>query len=366
MIETTLAERYLMERTFRNVMILGAASFALIVSIDFLEALRQVSERTDAGVSTAAKLTLLRSPQLLMILSPFIMLFGTLMAMAQMARSLEIAVLRAAGFSVWRIVGAPVVLALIIGAVLAVAVDPLTTRMSLSSDNLLNEVRGSGSNAEKTFRKGVWLRQEQEDGVILIHADRVLLDQDKVRGVFVWRKAEDGAFVERFDAQQADFQDRELTLINAVRSAPGGEVPTEVGDVTFSTTFELDDLVLANTRPESLSLWTLPRLMDRIGGAGIPLEPFSLRLHELFAMPLKLAAMAVIGCVFALPIHARSGGTFRLVIYGIFAGFAAFIAIQFASAVAEAGLVPVRIAAWTPPSIALLVGVTVLLFQEDG
>ncbi|MEM6914353.1 MAG: LptF/LptG family permease, partial [Pseudomonadota bacterium] len=164
MIETTLAERYLMERTFRNVMILGAASFALIVSIDFLEALRQVSNRPNVGVGTAASLTLLRAPQLLMILSPFIMLFGTLMAVAQMARSLEIAVLRAAGFSVWRIVGAPVVLALIIGTVLAVAVDPITTRMSLSSDNLLNDVRGSGSNAEKTFRRGVWLRQEQEEG----------------------------------------------------------------------------------------------------------------------------------------------------------------------------------------------------------
>ncbi|MEO1657469.1 MAG: LptF/LptG family permease [Pseudomonadota bacterium] len=366
MIETTLAERYLMERTFRNVVILGAASFALIVSIDFLEALRQVSNRPEAGVGTAATLTLLRAPQLLMILSPFIMLFGTLMAMAQMARSLEIAVLRAAGFSVWRLVGAPVVLALMIGTVLAVAVDPLTTRMSLSSDNLLNEVRGSGSNAEKTFRRGVWLRQEQEEGVILIHADRVLYDEDVMESVFVWKKRDDGAFVERFDADKAVFRDQQLTLIEAMRSAPGGDVPTIVGDVTFDTTFELDDLVLANTRPESLSLWTLPGLMQRIGGAGVPLEPFSLRLHELFAMPLKLAAMAVIGCVFALPIHARSGGTFTLIIYGIFAGFAAFIAIQFSSAVAEAGLVPVRIAAWTPPSIALLIGVTVLLFREDG
>ncbi|MEM7741642.1 MAG: LptF/LptG family permease, partial [Pseudomonadota bacterium] len=353
-------------RTFRNVMILGAASFALIVSIDFLEALRQVSNRPNVGVGTAASLTLLRAPQLLMILSPFIMLFGTLMAVAQMARSLEIAVLRAAGFSVWRIVGAPVVLALIIGTVLAVAVDPITTRMSLSSDNLLNDVRGSGSNAEKTFRRGVWLRQEQEEGVILIHADKVRYEKNVMQNVFIWRKGDDGVFIERFDAQRAVFKDQELTLKNAVRSAPGGDIPSAVGDVTFQTTFELDDLILANTRPESLSLWTLPRLMDRIGGAGIPLEPFTLRLHELFAMPLKLAAMAVIGCVFALPIHARSGGAFRLIIYGIFAGFAAFIAIQFSSAVAEAGLVPVRIAAWTPPTIALLIGVTVLLFREDG
>ncbi|MEM9810461.1 MAG: LptF/LptG family permease [Pseudomonadota bacterium] len=361
-----LAELYLMRRTFRSILILGAASFALINSIDFLEALRQVSNQPDAGVASAAQLTLLRAPQLLMILSPFIMLFGTLMAFAQMARSLEVAVLRAAGFSVWRIVGAPLALALVLGTFLAVAVDPLTTRMSLRADNLLTDIRGTGSVTDKAFRNGVWLRQKQPNSIYLIHADIVDLEAEELRGVFIWRKGPEGEFIERFDAERATFQDNALTLVDPSRSAPGGDAPTNVDDVVIPTTFELADLALSGTRPESLNLWNLPPLMKRIGGAGIPLEPFELRLHELYAMPLKLAAMAIIACVFALPIHARSGGAARLIIHGIVAGFITFIAIQFSSAVAEAGLVPVMVAAWTPPALALLIGVTVLLFREDG
>ncbi|MEE4212264.1 MAG: LptF/LptG family permease [Parvularcula sp.] len=362
----TLPERYLMGRTLKGVLVLAAASLALIISIDFLEALRQVGSRPDTSVATALELTLLRSPQLLMILSPFIMLFGTLLAFAQLARSLEIAVLRAAGLSVWRVVGAPVFLAFMIGLLLIAVVDPITTRMSLSADNLLSEVRGNDTATPKAFRDGVWLRQPADDGVILIHADRFDMDEGRFDDVFVWRKNEEGRLIERYDAPAGFLKGEELVLPQALRSVPGGELATPSEDVRFATSFAMRDLSLIGTRPESLSIYTLPRLMNRIGSAGIPLEPYALRLQELFAMPLKLASMAIIACVFALPINARGGGTARLILYGIGAGFVAFILVQFSSAVAEAGLLPVMTAAWTPPTVIFLIGVSFILFREDG
>lgn len=367
MIGATLPERYLMERTLRGVMVLGIASFGLTMSIDFLEALRQVSSLNGVGALSAAQLTLLRSPQLIMILSPFIMLFGTLLAFSQLARSLEVAVLRAAGFSVWRILSAPIVLSFALGVILVTLVDPITTRMSLAADNLLADLRGLETETPRAFRNGVWLRQDLDDGgVLLIHADTIDIDSGLMREVFVWQKDSIGGFVQRYDADDATLLGARLVLDNATLSAPGGTPSEDIGTVVFPTTFELRDLALTGNRPEVLNLWNLPRLMQRIGDAGIPLEPYSLRLHELFAMPLKLASMAVIACVFALPIHARGGGTARLILSGIAAGFVAFILVQFSQALGEAGLVPVIIAAWTPPLVTLLAGLTFILFREDG
>lgn len=367
MIGTTLPERYLMERTFRGVTVLGFASLGLTMSVDFLEALRQVSSTNGAGALAAAQLTLLRSPQLLIILSPFIMLFGTLMAFAQLARSLEVAVFRAAGFSVWRIIGAPVVLSLALGVILITIVDPVTTRMSLAADNLLASLRGAETAVPSVFRNGVWLRQEQDDDtVLLIHADSIDIDSGALENVFLWRKDREGRFIERFDAEGALLQGSELLLGEATRSAAGGNPSEPVGTIVFRTTFELSDLALTGNRPEVLNLWNLPRFMSRVGKAGIPLEPYALRLHEIFAMPLKLASMAVIACAFALPIHARGGGTARLVVSGIAAGFLAFMLVQFSQALGEAGLVPVVLAAWTPPLVTLLAGLTFILFREDG
>lgn len=367
MIGTTLPERYLMQRTLRGIMVLGFASFGLIVSIDFLEALRQVSELPGAGAAAAFELTVLRAPQLLMILSPFIVLFGTLLAFAQLARSLEIAVFRAAGFSVWRVIGAPVILAAAIGVFLITVVDPLTTRMSLRADDKLAAYKAGETAVPKVFRDGVWLRQEAEDGdITIIHAKRIDLESGALTGVIVWHKTPIGTLIERFDAARGAIEGSSVTLFDSSRSAPGAKLSEDTGTVRFPTSFLLEDLARAGDRPEVLHLWNLPSLMNRLGGAGIPLEPYALRFNEIIAMPLKLAAMAVIACVFALPIHARGGGTARLILSGIAAGFLSFILIQFSQAIGEAGLIPVVIAAWTPPLVTLLFGLTILLFQEDG
>ncbi|NNU16282.1 LptF/LptG family permease [Parvularcula sp. ZS-1/3] len=368
MIGLTLPERYIMQRTLRGIIVLGLASFGLTVSIDFLEALRQVSELPGAGAAQAFELTLLRTPQLLMILSPFIVLFGTLMAFAQLAGSLEIAVFRAAGFSVWRVVGAPVLLALAIGMFLIAVVDPLTTRMSLTADNKLASYRGGATETTpKAFRDGVWLRQDLAEGqVLIVRAERINVTTGEFGELLVWRKTPIGTLIERFDAADGQLEGQTLTLLDAKRSVPGADLSAEVGDVSFPMTFVIDDLAKSGDRPEVLHLWNLPGLMARIGNAGIPLEPYALRLNEIFATPVKLAAMAVLACVFALPIHARGGGTARLILSGIAAGFLSFILIQFSQTIGEAGLIPARIAAWTPPLVTLLVGLTILLFQEDG
>jgi lipopolysaccharide export system permease protein len=363
----TMPERYLMRRTLRGIVVLGLASYALTVSIDFLEALRQVGEAEDAGTADALALTLLRTPQLLMVLSPFVILFGTLLAFAQLARSLEVAVFRAAGFSVWRIVGAPVLLALAIGLLLITIVDPITTEMAKEADQRLTTYRGGATLEERAFGKGLWLRQDLDGGeVLVIRAGGVDLPNDRFTDVTLWRKDQAGRFIERFDDDRADLAGGEIVLTEASRTAPGEERQSEAGRVAFPTTFRIADIRRTSQRPEVLNLWNLPGLMARIDGAGIPTEPYAQRLHEIYAVPLKLAAMAVIACVFALPIHARSGGIGRLVVSGIAAGFFSFILIQFSQALGEAGLIPVVIAAWTPPLITLLAGLSLLLFREDG
>ncbi|MCQ8185593.1 LptF/LptG family permease [Parvularcula maris] len=367
MIGLTMPERYLMRRTFRGIMVLGLASYALTVSIDFLEALRQVSDAEGAGTGDALALTFLRTPQLLMVLSPFVILFGTLLAFAQLARSLEVAVFRAAGFSVWRIVGAPVLLALAIGLFLITIVDPVTTEMAKEADQRLTEYKGRASLEERAFGEGLWLRQDIVGGdILLIRAGGVDLPNERFTDVTLWRKSPDGRLIDRFDGPVAELTERELFLTEASRMAPGEDRSELAGGVRFPTTFSLADIRRTSQRPEVLNLWNLPGLMQRIDGAGIPTEPYAQRLHEIYAVPLKLAAMAVIACVFALPIHARSGGIGRLVVSGIAAGFLSFILIQFSQALGEAGLIPVIIAAWTPPLITLLAGLSLLLFREDG
>ncbi|MEM9989549.1 MAG: LptF/LptG family permease, partial [Pseudomonadota bacterium] len=167
---------YLVRRTLMGVLGLFIIIWLLVLSIDLIEAMREVSKVENAGMTEAILMTFFRTPQLMLTLSPFIFLFGTLWAFGQMAKTSEIAVMRSAGLSVWRIVAAPVALAIGIGFLITMGLDPLATKMASQAQNIKNEMRGKEANMLTPFRDGIWLRQNNGQTASTIHAQSY--DQD--------------------------------------------------------------------------------------------------------------------------------------------------------------------------------------------
>jgi lipopolysaccharide export system permease protein len=77
------------------------------------------------------------------------------------------------------------------------------------------------------------------------------------------------------------------------------------------------------------------------------------------------AAMSIIAAAFSLRL-ARLGGLAGLAGAGVAFGFVFFFFNAFAGALAGAGVIPLGAAAWAPPLVALLSGLTLLCYTEDG
>ncbi|MCA6229277.1 MAG: LPS export ABC transporter permease LptG, partial [Phenylobacterium sp.] len=72
----SILDLYLLRSATRAVAGAFAIISAVILLIQFEELSRSVGVRTDAAVSDVLWLTLLRSPSLILLLSPFMFLFG--------------------------------------------------------------------------------------------------------------------------------------------------------------------------------------------------------------------------------------------------------------------------------------------------
>jgi lipopolysaccharide export system permease protein len=62
----------------------------------------------------------------------------------------------------------------------------------------------------------------------------------------------------------------------------------------------------------------------------------------------------------------RSGGVSRTVSGGVAAGFVLYVATKLAGDLGGAGLLSASVAAWAPAIIGAMLGILVLLHQEDG
>ncbi|RFB04452.1 LptF/LptG family permease [Parvularcula marina] len=357
---------YLVQRTLFGVIGLFAVIWLLVVSVDLVEAMREVGKVEDAGFSEAIRMTLFRTPQLILTLSPFVFLFGTLWAFGQMAKSSEVAVMRAAGLSVWRLVAAPVALSIFAGITTILVFDPVAADLAGRAQTIKNEIRGKKSNMVEPLRDGIWLRQDNGRYAAIVHASGYDTDTQMLSNVTVWRHTEDGVFIDRWDAPTGEVQATNFVLRNVRRTTQHQEKEPIRPVETLPISIDLRTLREDVAKEEALSIWALPEFIRVMSNAGMSTIEYKLRYQDLWSLPIRLAAMALIACAFALGMNARAGGTAALMGVGIATGFALFILSELSTAIARANIVPIIIASWAPSLLAVVFAVTLLLYREDG
>ena len=117
--------------------------------------------------------------------------------------------------------------------------------------------------------------------------------------------------------------------------------------------------------PSAIAFWDLPRYIGDLERAGFSAQAYKLWYQMELALPLLMAAMVLVAAGFTMR-HVRFGGTGRMVLYALLAGFGFYFLRNFAQALGDTGQIPVLLAAWSPPIAAVMLSLGLLLHLEDG
>lgn len=360
-------ERYVLTRTMAGVAGALAVIGAVILLIDFVEVSRTVGGRGDAGFPRLLWLTLLKAPSTVLTLLPFAFLFGTLAAFVGLNRRSELIAMRAAGVSAWRFILPAAAAAFIVGTFTVAAFNPLAAMLGAefeqSRDAVLEEFQTSKP-------KDTWLRQGDASSQVVIRARSHDETEGSVRlkdvSMFVYRVNPQGGleFSRRIEADEARLMPGYWRLKGVREAAPGaGSVRSET--LSIPSTLDEQAAIERFTTPNAIAFWRLPATIRGTEAAGFSALPYRLRLHQLLATPLLFAAMSVLAAAFSLRLM-RLGGLAALAGSGVALGFVFFFFNQFCGALGKAEIIPPFAAAWAPPLLALLSGLTLLCYTEDG
>ncbi len=358
--------RYVTARTLTGV---GGALLVLatiIVLANFVEVSRALGSRSDASAGDLLGLALLEAPGVILLVMPFAFLFGVLIAFVALNRRSELIALRAAGVSAWRFVTPAAVAAALLGVLAAVALNPIASYTTGRFEQLKDELAQGDTPTGKT----IWLRQGDRGRQVIIRANSNIGPGVHLRGVTLFenRVEPDGRllFLRRVEASDAILRKNTWTLAGATEFTPGA-VGGAVGTLQFPSTLNehttFEQISTAASVP--VPFWSLPGLIVRTEAAGISATAYRLQLQQLLATPLMFAAMSVLAAAFSLRLL-RLGGMARFAGSGVALGFVFFFFNQLCSALGKSDILPPILAAWAPPAIALLVGITLLCYTEDG
>ena len=354
--------RYFAARFLRTILGVFLTVFTLVYTLDFVELLRRAGDAEGASAGLMAQLALFRTPAVAEGVLPFAILFGSMASLLQLSRKLELVVARAAGISAWQFLQPGLFVALAIGAFTVGVYNPVSAMLKQRSTQIEAKIFAKSTKAGSG--KDIWIRQRSLDGQAILRAETAIEGTTTLAGVSAYTFDAAGVFVSEVDAARAILHDGYWELQEARVLKPDAP-PEGFSTYLIASTLDPGQVRQRFTPPESVPFWQLPETIARNERAGLDATRYRLQYDVLMARPVLFVAMVLVAASVSLRFF-RFGGVGKLVLGGVAAGFALYVARQLLEGLGASGIVTPAVAAWFPAVVGSLLGTLTLLYQEDG
>ena len=336
----------------------------LTFTLDAVELMRRAAAKSTASFGIVIEMAILKLPLMGEELLSFAILFGGMLVFARLTRSRELVVARAAGVSVWGFMLPAIGLAFVIGTVNVTLFNPIASITTSRYEWLESNYLRGKSSLLAVSKSGLWLRQGDDKGQSIVHAQRMLPQSMQMQDIIIFQFEGKDHFLGRIDAEKAQLKDGYWQLDNAWLTAP--DTPPRFEErYLIKTNLTPEDVQDSFAAPETMSFWDLPAFIDVLESAGFSALQHRLYWHSLIASPVLLCAMVLIAATFTLRLT-RRGGTALLIAGGVAVGFVLYFLTDVVFALGRNANIPVMLAAWTPAGVSLLLGLALLFHLEDG
>lgn len=355
---------YLSKIYFFNFIFLLFIFLGVVYLFDTVELLRRAGKHDGVPLTLVLEMGLLKLPEMEGIIAPFVVLFSAIYTFWQLTRRSELIIMRSAGFSAWQFLSPIITLSILIGVLQITLINPVGA-MFVSRFEVLESIHlEKKQNLVSLFDEGLWLRQQHEDNYTILHADKILLPEWELKGVFALQFSKDDVFEKRIDAPKAELKENKWLFHESTINSPG-KATEHLKHYALPTQLTAKEIEESFSSPETMSFWRLPSFIRTMETTGFDATLLRIHYQALLSKPLFFASMILLAASVALR-SPRSGFTLYLISGGILAGFAVFFLSSFLQALGASHQIPVFLASWSPSFICLLLGGTVILSLEDG
>ena len=356
--------RYLAQNYALGFLGLTFILLVLVYVFDTVELLRRASKFDDISVPLTLLMGLLKLPEVGQIILPFAVLFSAMIVFTSLSRRSELVIFRAAGLSAWQFLGPVIGIAALIGVLQITVINPFGA-LALSRFVALERVHLDRSENIISFSgQGLWLRQDTDEGYVILHAGKVAQPSWALENVMALFYTDNHILNRRVDAPRARLDPGQWVFEDAIINMRSG-APEKSALLALSTSLTIPDIEESFADPKTIPFWRLGHFIDLLGRTGFDPTPLQMHRHILLSQPLLLVAMVLLAAAVSLRPQ-RSGGTARLIIIGVSIGFCIFLGASFLQALGTSGQLPPILAAWFAPLSALFLGIGAILSLEDG
>ena len=347
--------RYIINEYIKSLFVVIAVMLSIILLINLLDEFNFFKSKKDLKFIFFIIFTILKIPNVLINLFPFIVLFGGIVFYLKIYNHNEVISLRIMGYSNIQIILIPALTSFIIGYIIVFLIVPFSSSMLKYYEDLRSEYNET-KNLVFVNETGIWVLDKNEKEKNIIRIEKINKDFSSVNQITIYNYDISNNFIKRIDADEGNIKDKnwQLNKVHIISGNKKSNKENYLNNYNYTSNININELKNIYKNTETTSLLDINKEMQTLEDKGYSTIDLRIRYQKLISFPIYLLAMSILSGLMIINLG-KTSNYLKYGSYGVIISIIIYFLNDLSITIAKSGIISVDFSVWIPIFLIILI-----------
>jgi lipopolysaccharide export system permease protein len=347
--------RYIINEYIKSLFVVIAVMLSIILLINLLDEFNFFKSKKDLKFIFFIIFTILKIPNLLINLFPFIILFGGIVFYLKIYNHNEVISLRVMGYSNIQIILIPALTSFIIGYIIVFLIVPFSSSMLRYYESLRSEYNET-KNLVFVNETGIWILDKNEKEKNIIRIEKISKDFSVVNQITIYNYDSSNNFIKRIDATEGFIKDKnwQLNKVYIISTNKKNNKENYLNNYNYTSNVNISELKNVYKNTDTTSLLDINKEMMILEDKGYSTIDLRIRYQKLISFPIYLLAMSILSGLMIINLG-KTSNYLKYGSYGVIISVIIYFLNDLSITIAKSGIISVDFSVWIPIFLIILI-----------
>ena len=347
--------RYIINEYIKSLFVVIAVMLSIVLLINLLDEFNFFKSKKDLKFIFFIIFTILKIPNVLINLFPFIVLFGGIVFYLKIYNHNEVISLRVMGYSNIQIILIPALTSFVIGYIVVFLIVPFSSSMLRYYEDLRSEYNET-KNLVFVNETGIWILDKNETEKNIIRIEKISKDFSVVSQITIYNYDASNNFIKRIDATEGFINDKnwQLNKVHIISSNKKNNKENYLNNYNYVSNVNINELKNVYKNTDTTSLLDISKEMSILDDKGYSTTDLRIRYQKLISFPIYLLAMSILSGLMIINLG-KTSNYLKYGIYGVIISIIIYFLNDLSITIAKSGIISVDFSVWIPIFLIILI-----------
>jgi len=347
--------RYIINEYIKSLFVVIAVMLSIILLINLLDEFNFFKSKKDLKFIFFIIFTILKVPNVLINLFPFIVLFSGIVFYLKIYNHNEVISLRVMGYSNIQIILIPALTSFVLGYVIVFLIVPFSSSMLKYYEELRSEYNET-KNLVFVNETGIWILDKNEKEKNIIRIEKINKDFSTLTRITIYNYDNSNNFIKRIDADEGIIIDKnwQLNKVHIITANKKNNKDNYLNNYSYTSNININELRNVYKNTETTSLLDINKEMLILEDKGYSTIDLRIRYQKLISFPIYLLAMSILSGLMIINLG-KTANYLKYGTYGVIISIIIYFLNDLSITIAKSGIISVDFSVWIPIFLIILI-----------